>query len=143
MSYHSRMTRPALNRVQYPTRNARARAVLLLCSVLSTWPRPLVDAIEAHLAGAIVRRVHSVEYVSSIEHREAVWYREVLLSFDSTELVIVVQQPRMYALVDNHDFGTHTLELRCGPGVAAFAFTFTSCVDPTKRDAPAGVPAQA
>jgi thiol-disulfide isomerase/thioredoxin len=38
---------------------------------------------------------------------------------------------RMYRLVDNHDFGTHTLELSCSePGLAAFAFTFTSCVDP-------------
>jgi thiol-disulfide isomerase/thioredoxin len=55
---------------------------------------------------------------------------------------IVVQQPRMYALVDNHDFGTHIVELRCGPGLAAFAFTFTSCIDPTKSDAPAGVPAE-
>ena len=55
---------------------------------------------------------------------------------------IVVQQPRMYALVDNHDFGVHTIELRCGPGLAAFAFTFTSCIDPAKNDAPDGVPAE-
>jgi hypothetical protein len=37
----------------------------------------------------------------------------------------------MYSLVDNHDFGDHLLELICPAGVAAFAFTFTSCVDPT------------
>ena len=42
----------------------------------------------------------------------------------------VVDSARMYSLVDNHDFGEHELELRCAPGVAAFAFTFTSCVDP-------------
>ena len=36
----------------------------------------------------------------------------------------------MYFLVDNHRFGEHELELRCSVGVAAFAFTFTSCVDP-------------
>jgi hypothetical protein len=37
----------------------------------------------------------------------------------------------MYRLVDNHDFGTHTLEIiGTEPGLAAFAFTFTSCVDP-------------
>jgi hypothetical protein len=36
----------------------------------------------------------------------------------------------MYFLVDNHEFGEHELELRCSTGVAAFAFTFTSCVDP-------------
>jgi thiol-disulfide isomerase/thioredoxin len=43
---------------------------------------------------------------------------------------IVVNAARMYALLDNHDFGEHTLELRCAEGVAAFAFTFTGCVDP-------------
>jgi hypothetical protein len=36
----------------------------------------------------------------------------------------------MYFLLDNHEFGEHKLELRCSAGVAAFAFTFTSCVDP-------------
>ncbi|MBI2677459.1 MAG: redoxin domain-containing protein [Candidatus Koribacter versatilis] len=44
-----------------------------------------------------------------------------------------VQNARMYRLVENHDFGTHTLELLCAePGLAAFAFTFTSCVDPER-----------
>jgi len=43
---------------------------------------------------------------------------------------LVVDSARMYSLVDNHEFGEHELELRCAPGVAAFAFTFTSCVDP-------------
>jgi hypothetical protein len=43
---------------------------------------------------------------------------------------VVVDSARMYFLVENHDFGRHTLELRCSPGIAAFAFTFTSCVDP-------------
>ena len=46
------------------------------------------------------------------------------------ESYIVVDSPRMYFLVDNHEFGAHELELRCSAGVAAFAFTFTSCVDP-------------
>lgn len=32
-------------------------------------------------------------------------------------------------LVDNHDFGTHTLELSFDPGTAGYAFTFTNCVD--------------
>jgi thiol-disulfide isomerase/thioredoxin len=41
---------------------------------------------------------------------------------------VKVDKARMYSLVDNHDFGTHTLELRLQPGIAAFAFTFTSCV---------------
>jgi hypothetical protein len=43
---------------------------------------------------------------------------------------LVVDSARMYFLMDNHEFGVHELELRCSPGVAAFAFTFTSCVDP-------------
>jgi thiol-disulfide isomerase/thioredoxin len=46
------------------------------------------------------------------------------------ESYIAVQQARMYALVDNHSFGRHVLELRCPAGLAAFAFTFTSCIDP-------------
>lgn len=49
---------------------------------------------------------------------------------DGEESYVVVDSPRMYFLVDNHDFGEHRLELRCSTGVAAFAFTFTSCVDP-------------
>jgi thiol-disulfide isomerase/thioredoxin len=46
------------------------------------------------------------------------------------ESYVVVDSARMYFLVENHEFGEHTLELGCSPGVAAFAFTFTSCVDP-------------
>jgi thiol-disulfide isomerase/thioredoxin len=46
------------------------------------------------------------------------------------ESYIVVDSARMYFLADNHEFGEHELELRCSSGVAAFAFTFTSCVDP-------------
>jgi len=46
------------------------------------------------------------------------------------ESFVLVDSARMYFLVDNHGFGQHTLELRCSAGVAAFAFTFTSCVDP-------------
>ena len=46
------------------------------------------------------------------------------------ESYVVVDSPRMYFLADNHEFGAHELELRCSTGVAAFAFTFTSCVDP-------------
>jgi hypothetical protein len=42
----------------------------------------------------------------------------------------VIDSARMYFLVDNHDYGSHELELGCSPGVAAFAFTFTSCIDP-------------
>jgi thiol-disulfide isomerase/thioredoxin len=55
------------------------------------------------------------------------------------ESYITVQQPRMYALVDNHDFGEHVLELRCPAGLAAFAFTFTSCVDPVRSALAASV----
>jgi len=46
------------------------------------------------------------------------------------ESYVVVDSARMYFLLDNHDFGSHVLELQCASGVAAFAFTFTSCVDP-------------
>ena len=46
------------------------------------------------------------------------------------ESYIAIGSARMHFLVDNHRFGEHELELRCSVGVAAFAFTFTSCVDP-------------
>jgi thiol-disulfide isomerase/thioredoxin len=46
------------------------------------------------------------------------------------ECYVVVDSARMYALVDNHEFGEHELELVCSPGVVLFAFTFTGCVDP-------------
>jgi thiol-disulfide isomerase/thioredoxin len=57
----------------------------------------------------------------------------------SEESYISVQQARMYLLVNNHDFGAHSLELRGPAGVAAFAFTFTSCVDPSQAAAAAVV----
>jgi thiol-disulfide isomerase/thioredoxin len=49
---------------------------------------------------------------------------------EGQESYVVVNSPRMYFLIDNHEFELHELELRCSPGVAVFAFTFTSCVDP-------------
>ena len=55
------------------------------------------------------------------------------------ESYVTVEQPRMYALVDNRDFGKHTLELVCPAGLAAFAFTFTSCLDPVGSALPASV----
>jgi thiol-disulfide isomerase/thioredoxin len=59
---------------------------------------------------------------------------------EKEESYIPVTNPRMYALVDNPDFGTHTIELNCPAGLAAFAFTFTSCVDPSLASVPADVP---
>ncbi len=55
------------------------------------------------------------------------------------ESYIAVQQARMYAVVDSHEFGPRTLELRCPAGVAAFAFTFNSCLDPSQLVATATV----
>jgi len=55
---------------------------------------------------------------------------------------VTVGSARMYSLVDNHEFGEHELELRCSAGVAAFAFTFTSCVDPVASALQAASPAQ-
>ncbi len=46
------------------------------------------------------------------------------------ESYVTVDSARMYALLMNPDFAEHELELLCAPGVAAFAFTFTACVDP-------------
>lgn len=58
------------------------------------------------------------------------------------ESYIVIDSPRMYFLLDNHDFAVHELELRCSSGVAAFAFTFSSCVDPVASALQAATPAQ-
>ena len=58
------------------------------------------------------------------------------------ESYIPVSTPRMYAVVDNSDFGSHVLELSCPAGLAAFAFTFTTCVDPSLSGVPADVPVQ-
>jgi len=55
---------------------------------------------------------------------------------------LIVDSARMYFLVDNREFGLHELELRCSPGVAAFAFTFTSCVDPVASALQAAGPAE-
>jgi thiol-disulfide isomerase/thioredoxin len=60
----------------------------------------------------------------------------------SEESYIVVDTARMYFLVDNLAFGAHELELRCSSGVAVFAFTFTSCVDPVASALQAATPAQ-
>ena len=57
-------------------------------------------------------------------------FRAAAGSTGAEESHLTVDSARMYFLVDNHEFGTHELELRCSTGVAAFAFTFTSCVDP-------------
>lgn len=55
---------------------------------------------------------------------------------------VPVTAARMYALVDNPDFGAHTLELICPAGLTVFAFTFTSCVDPSAVSVPTGTSAQ-
>jgi thiol-disulfide isomerase/thioredoxin len=46
------------------------------------------------------------------------------------ESYVAIDSARMYFLLDNHEFGEHELELLCSAGVAAFAFTFSGCVDP-------------
>jgi hypothetical protein len=58
------------------------------------------------------------------------------------ESFVLVDSARMYFLLDNHEFGAHELELRCSTGVAAFAFTFTSCVDPVASALQAASPTQ-
>jgi hypothetical protein len=44
----------------------------------------------------------------------------------------------MYFLLQNSEFGEHEFELDCSPGIAAFAFTFTGCVDPVASALQAG-----
>jgi thioredoxin family protein len=57
---------------------------------------------------------------------------------DELQSYVTVEHARMYFLVDNRNFAEHTLELVCPPGVAMFAFTFTSCVDPEQTQLPSG-----
>src|ERR1051326_1154782 len=52
------------------------------------------------------------------------------IQFSQSRSVIQVEKPRMYALADGHDFSSSTLELRCPRGLRAYAFTFSTCVDP-------------
>lgn len=50
---------------------------------------------------------------------------------DAPDGVITVDQPRMYRIVRDGDVNRHTLELEtAADGLAAFSFTFTSCVAP-------------
>jgi hypothetical protein len=60
--------------------------------------------------------------------------------FRGDESFVPVSQARMYSVVANADFGTHTLELLCPAGLGVFAFTFTSCVDPSASTMSSGVP---
>jgi thiol-disulfide isomerase/thioredoxin len=47
------------------------------------------------------------------------------------ESYMTVKQPRMYSIIDSKQFGAHTLELGIRTrGLALWAFTFTSCIDP-------------
>ena len=52
------------------------------------------------------------------------------IQFSQSRSLIHVEKPRMYALSDGHDFSSSTLELRCPRGLRAYAFTFSTCVDP-------------
>jgi len=54
---------------------------------------------------------------------------------DVTEGVVNVDIPRMYSLIRNPEVETHTLTLETtSDGLAAFAFTFTSCVAPPPEE---------
>jgi thiol-disulfide isomerase/thioredoxin len=51
--------------------------------------------------------------------------------FEDGRSVITVDQPRMYILVNNREFGTHDLTLStASDGVGLYAFTFVTCVAP-------------
>ena len=51
------------------------------------------------------------------------------LRFEDGRSFIVVDQPRMYMLVNNREFGTHDLSLTTtDDGIALYAFTFVTCV---------------
>jgi len=50
---------------------------------------------------------------------------------DVTDGAVSIDSPRMYSLIQNDEVEQHTLTLETeSDGLAAFAFTFTSCVAP-------------
>jgi hypothetical protein len=57
--------------------------------------------------------------------------------FENGHSYVHVDRPRMYSLLEEPEFGSRVLELRCPPGLRAYAFTFTSCVDPVASGATA------
>ena len=59
------------------------------------------------------------------------------IQFTNSRSLVQVEKPRMYPLTDGADFGSHALELRCPRGLRAYAFTFSSCVDPVATAAEA------
>jgi thiol-disulfide isomerase/thioredoxin len=49
--------------------------------------------------------------------------------FEDGQSVLIVDQPRMYALLNNRSFGMHDLSLSTtSDGIALYAFTFVTCV---------------
>lgn len=51
--------------------------------------------------------------------------------FEDGRSVVIVDQPRMYMLVNNREFGMHDLSLSTtSDGIGLYAFTFVTCVAP-------------
>ena len=49
--------------------------------------------------------------------------------FDDGRSFVLVDQPRMYMLANNREFGTHDLSLSTtSDGIGLYAFTFVTCV---------------
>ncbi len=78
-------------------------------------------------ASVEVRILQDGKPLKSSHASKDVRFRSAGLVFES---YVVVDSARMYTLVNNDEFGEHELELLCDAGVAAFAFTFSGCVDP-------------
>jgi thiol-disulfide isomerase/thioredoxin len=65
-----------------------------------------------------------------LHRRQATKDTQFRASGSTTESYVAADSARMYFVVQNEEFGEHELELICSEGIAAFAFTFTGCVDP-------------
>jgi thiol-disulfide isomerase/thioredoxin len=92
-------------------------------SILLRYSAAGVNAVLACEGGGTVEVLEDYRPVPSSEASRD-------LVFNSSRSFIEVERPRMYPLSEAPDFGSHILELRCPRGLRAYAFTFTSCVDP-------------
>ncbi len=102
---------------------------------------PSADEVELALhlrptaAEAVVEIRQDGRYLSQLHAGDDVLFTETGVSY------VLVDQPRMYQLVENPVYERHELELTFrAMGMALFAFTFTGCVAASTSAADAGPP---
>lgn len=92
-------------------------------SILLRYSAAGINAVMSCEGGGTVEVLHDNRPLPSNQASQEI-------EFTGNRSLIQVERPRMYALTESPDFTSHTLELRCPHGLRAYAFTFSSCVDP-------------